>query len=217
SLETSIDGDDAIVRVRDTGTGMTESVRQRCLEPFFSTKGERGTGLGLSMVYGIVERHRGKLEIESAAGQGTTFIIRLPQAEISDAPAAASAAPRSQSSLNVLLVDDEPRVLEVVSAYLRFDGHSVATAATGREALEKFRRNQFDLVVLDRVMPEMSGDQTARFLKQVNPDIPVIMLTGFGALIEVSGSQPAAVDVVVSKPVTLDGLRQTIEKLLHAA
>jgi signal transduction histidine kinase len=217
SLETSIDGDDAIVRVRDTGTGMTESVRQRCLEPFFSTKGERGTGLGLSMVYGIVERHRGKLEIESAAGLGTTFIIRLPQAEISDAPAAASPGPRSKSSLNVLLVDDEPRVLEVVSAYLRFDGHSVSTAASGREALEKFRRNQFDLVVLDRVMPEMSGDQTARFIKQVNPDIPVIMLTGFGALIEVSGSQRAAVDVVVSKPVTLDALRQTIEKLLYAA
>ncbi|MEN3369889.1 MAG: hypothetical protein V7609_2032 [Verrucomicrobiota bacterium] len=216
-LETSIDGDDAIVRVRDTGTGMTESVRQRCLEPFFSTKGERGTGLGLSMVYGIVERHRGKLEIESAAGQGTTFIIRLPRAEILDAPVAASAATRSKSSLNVLLVDDEPRILEVVSAYLRFDGHSVSTASSGREALEKFRRNQFDLVVLDRVMPEMSGDQTARFIKQLNPDIPVIMLTGFGALIEVSGSQPAAVDVVVSKPVSLDALRQTIEKLLYAA
>jgi CheY-like chemotaxis protein len=105
----------------------------------------------------------------------------------------------------------------VVSAYLRFDGHSVSTAASGREALEKFRRDRFDLVVLDRVMPEMSGDQTARFIKQVNQDIPVIMLTGFGALIEVTGSQPASVDVVVSKPVTLDALRQTIEKLLHAA
>lgn len=218
SLETSVDGDDAIVRVRDTGTGMTESVRQRCLEPFFSTKGERGTGLGLSMVYGIVERHRGKLEIESTAGQGTTFIIRLRRAEISEAPAAAAPpGPRSKSSLNVLVVDDEPRILEVVSAYLRFDGHSVSTAASGREALEKFRRNQFDLVLLDRVMPEMSGDQTARFIKQLKQDIPVIMLTGFGALIEVTGSQPAAVDVVVSKPVTLDALRQTIEKLLHAA
>ncbi|MDP9003571.1 MAG: HAMP domain-containing histidine kinase [Verrucomicrobiota bacterium] len=81
SLETSIEEDDAVIRVRDTGTGMTESVRQRCLEPFFSTKGERGTGLGLSMVYGIVERHRGKLEIESVAGHGTTFVIRLPSAE----------------------------------------------------------------------------------------------------------------------------------------
>ena len=217
SLETSIERDDAVVRVRDTGTGMTETVRQRCLEPFFSTKGERGTGLGLSMVYGIVERHRGKLEIESAAGQGTTFIIRLPCAEISEAPVAVTPKPTSKSSLNVLAVDDEPRVLEVLSAYLRFEGHSVSTAASGREALEKFRRNRFDLVVLDRVMPEMSGDQTARFVKQVNPDVPVIMLTGFGALLEVTGSQPPPVDVVLNKPITLDALRQTIEKLLHAA
>jgi len=217
SLETSVEGSDAVIRVRDTGTGMTEVVRQRCLEPFFSTKGERGTGLGLSMVYGIVERHRGKLEIESAAGQGTTFIIRLPQAEISETQAATSSCPGSKSSLNVLVVDDEPRVVEVVSAFLRFDGHSVSAAASGREALEKFRADRFDLVVLDRVMPEMSGDQTARFIKQVKQDIPVIMLTGFGALIEVTGSQPAAVDVVLNKPVTLDALRQTIDKLLHAA
>jgi signal transduction histidine kinase/CheY-like chemotaxis protein len=218
ALETSIEAGEAVMRVRDTGAGMSESVRQRCLEPFFSTKGELGTGLGLSMVYGIVERHRGKLEIESAPGQGTTFIIRLPIAENSAASLPAIAAEwKPNSSLKVLIVDDEPGVLEVVASYLRCDGHSVATAASGREALEKFRRNQFDLVVLDRVMPEMSGDQTARFIKQLNQDIPVIMLTGFGALIEVTGSQPQAVDVVLSKPVTIDALRQTIGKLLHAA
>ncbi|HEX8899420.1 MAG TPA: hybrid sensor histidine kinase/response regulator, partial [Chthoniobacterales bacterium] len=131
SLETSIERNNAVIRVRDNGTGMTESVRQRCLEPFFSTKGERGTGLGLSMVYGIVERHGGKLEIESAPGEGTTFIIRLPVAEKSPAGnAECSAQSRSKSSLNVLIVDDEPRVLEVVSAYLRCDGHSVSTATS---------------------------------------------------------------------------------------
>src|SRR5207237_7807108 len=125
---------------------------------------------------------------------------RIPIADTSAIHESDSFAPaESNSSLNVLIVDDEPRVLEVVSAYLRCDGHSVSTAASGREGLEKFRRNRFDLVVLDRVMPEMSGDQTARFIKQVNDRIPVIMLTGFGALIEASGSQPAAVDVVLNK------------------
>jgi signal transduction histidine kinase len=218
SLETSAEGERAVVKVRDSGTGMTESVRQRCLEPFFSTKGERGTGLGLSMVYGIVERHRGKLEIESTIGQGTTFIIRLPLAEeMPIAQLVESSDAKSKSSLNVLIVDDEARIREVVSTYLRCDGHHVATAANGREALEKFRRHPFDLVVLDRVMPEMSGEQTARFIKQLNQNIPVIMLTGFGALIEVTGSQPQAVDVVLNKPVTLDNLRRTIDKLLHAA
>jgi two-component system alkaline phosphatase synthesis response regulator PhoP len=124
---------------------------------------------------------------------------------------------RATTSLNILIVDDEPGILEVVSAYLRCDGHMVATAASGREALEKFQRNHFDLVVLDRVMPEMNGDQVARSIKQLNKDIPVIMLTGFGALIEVTGSQPQAVDVVLSKPVTMDALRTTIGRLLHAA
>ncbi len=197
---------------------MSESVRQRCLEPFFSTKGELGTGLGLSMVYGIVERHRGKLEIESTPGQGTTFSIRIP---LVDNPGLlneeASADGRAKSPLQVLIVDDEPSVLEVVAGYLRCDGHVVSTAASGREALENFRRHHFDLVVLDRVMPEMSGDQTAAFIKQVNHHIPVIMLTGFGAMIEATGSQPAAVDVVLNKPVTLATLRQTIGTLLDAA
>ena len=218
SLETSIEDDKAVLRVSDTGTGMTEAVRQRCLEPFFSTKGERGTGLGLSMVHGIIERHRGQLEIQSAVGKGTTFIIRIPLAEsapIKEAPAELAGSPRP--ALNVLIVDDEPRVLEVLSIYLRCDGHTVATAASGREALEKFRLRQFDLVILDRAMPEMNGEQTARFIKQVNQNIPVIMLTGFGALIEVTGAQSQAVDVVLSKPVTIDALRRTIDKLLHAA
>jgi signal transduction histidine kinase len=218
SLKTSIENENAVIRICDTGTGMTESVRQRCLEPFFSTKGEGGTGLGLSMVYGIVERHRGRLEIQSAVGKGTTFIISLPLAESSPIElSVVSTDTKLKSSLNVLVVDDEPRVHEVLSVYLRCDGHSVASAASGREALEKFRRHRFDLVVIDRAMPEMSGDQTARFIKQVNQNVPVILLTGFGALIEVTGAQPQAVDAVLSKPVTLDVLRRTINKLLYAA
>ncbi|MGZ5025046.1 MAG: ATP-binding protein, partial [Chthoniobacterales bacterium] len=156
-LETSIENEQAVVRVRDNGTGMSEAVRQRCLEPFFSTKGDKGTGLGLSMVYGIVERHRGKLEIESVADQGTTFIIRLPLADDSlgqKSPQYISKKPNS--ALQVLVVDDEPGVLEIIQAYLRCDGHMVSTATSGREALEKFRHNNFDLVVVDRVMPEMT-------------------------------------------------------------
>jgi len=148
-LKTSIENERAVLRVADTGTGMTETVRRRCLEPFFSTKGEQGTGLGLSMVYGIVERHRGQLEIESAVGQGTTFIIRLPLAQ--EMPAAqlkGEVVAKSDSALNVLVVDDEARSREVLMAYLRTDNHSVATASSGREALEKFRLRHFDLVVM---------------------------------------------------------------------
>jgi len=217
-LETSIENERAVVRVADTGTGMTEAVRRRCLEPFFSTKGEHGTGLGLSMVYGIIERHRGQLEIESAVGKGTTFIIRLPLAE--KMPAAqinGEVTAKSGSALNVLVVDDEARSREVLMAYLQTDDHTVATASSGREALEKFRLRHFDLVIMDRAMPEMNGEQTARFIRQVNKDIPVIMLTGFSGQADSDGAKPEAVDVVLNKPITLDALRHTIRKLVHAA
>src|SRR5207244_6472151 len=118
-LETSIENERAVLRIVDTGTGMTETVRRRCLEPFFSTKGDRGTGLGLSMVYGIVERHRGQLEIQSSLGKGTTFLIRLPLAEeMTASEAVLAVAPKPNSPLNVLIVDDEARSREVLSAYL---------------------------------------------------------------------------------------------------
>jgi signal transduction histidine kinase len=217
TLETETEGSYAIIRVRDTGAGMTEAVRQRCLEPFFSTKGERGTGLGLSMVYGILERHRGKIDVQSLPGEGTTFIIHLPVADPTTAKVIAPVEARSKTALKVLVVDDESRVREVITAYLRAEGHTVTTATSGREGIEQFRAQPFDMVVTDRAMPEMSGDQMASLIKQLRPDVPVVLLTGFGALIEVTGSQPKDVDVVLSKPVTLGALRKTIESLLHAA
>ena len=196
---------------------MTEAVRQRCLEPFFSTKGERGTGLGLSMVYGIIERHRGKIDVESVPGEGTTFIVRLPLADPATAKVITPLETKSKTALKVLLVDDESRVREVITAYLRAEGHTVTTATSGREGIEQFHAQPFDMVVTDRAMPEMSGDQMASLIKQLRPEVPVVLLTGFGALIEVTGSQPKDVDVVLSKPVTLGALRKTIERLLHAA
>jgi len=218
TLETTTENGEAVLRVSDTGTGMTEAVRQRCLEPFFSTKGEQGTGLGLSMVYGIIERHRGRLDVQSAPGQGTTFIIRLPIAKPAEKKVvAATFEQTSRPALNVLVVDDEPRVCEVISAFLRSDGHGVTTASNGREGLEQFKAKPFDLIVTDRAMPEMNGDQMAGFIKKVSPNTPVILLTGFGALIEVTSAQSKDVDVVLSKPVTLGALRKTIEGLLHAA
>ena len=218
TLETAIENERAILRVADTGTGMTETVRRRCLEPFFSTKGEHGTGLGLSMVYGIIERHRGQLDIESAVGKGTTFIIRLPLAEeIPSTQPNSQAVAKSQSPLNILVVDDEARSREVLMAYLRTDNHSVATASSGREALEKFRLRAFDLVITDRAMPEMNGEQTARFIKQVNQSVPIILLTGFSGQTGDENGKPAEVDVVLNKPISLEALRRTISKVVYAS
>ncbi|MFQ5804755.1 MAG: ATP-binding protein, partial [Candidatus Methylomirabilales bacterium] len=213
TLRTRSDGQHVVVEVSDTGTGMTDEVLQRCLEPFFSTKPERGTGLGLAMVYGIIQRHRGTLAIESEPGQGTTFILRLPVLTEQGVECRSQAGEVLSRRLQILVVDDEPPVREVITAYLTGDGHTVETASNGSEGLEKFLAGWFDVVVTDQGMPEMAGDQLAAAIRRVAPDAPVILLTGFGDLMIASGEMPAAVDIIVSKPVTLAALRQALAKV----
>jgi PAS domain S-box-containing protein len=141
TLRTRLDGEHAVLEVSDTGVGMTEEVRRRCLEPFFTTKGERGTGMGLAMVYGIVQRHEGTIDIRSEAGEGTTFTIRLP---IRRGERGERSGQRTESSpsllraLRILVVEDEPTVCGIIAAYLARDGHAVETAANGTEGLKKY-------------------------------------------------------------------------------
>jgi nitrogen fixation negative regulator NifL len=200
-----------ILDVADTGTGMTEEVRARCLEPFFTTKGERGTGLGLSMVYGILQRHQGAVDIQSKPGQGTTFVLSLPIIE-PERPKEIDSAPSVPRSLHVLLVDDEDLVRRILNEFLLGDDHTVEIAANGREALEKFQQGKFDVVILDRAMPDMNGDQVAQAIKQIRPETPIILLTGFGSMMQAAGEQPSGVDLVVGKPVTILGLREAVAK-----
>jgi PAS domain S-box-containing protein len=204
------------IEVADTGSGMTEEVRRRCLEPFFTTKGDGGTGLGLSMVYGIIQRHEGTIDIQTQLHKGTTFILSLPtpgqlQATVKDA----QSAPAPLASQRVLLVDDELIVRKVLNEYLIRDGHVVELAANGEDGLDKFRDGRFDLVILDRAMPGMSGDQVGAAIKTACPNLPVIMLTGFGSMMEAADEKPVGVDFVVSKPVTLDTLRQAIARAVE--
>ncbi len=208
-LRTRSAGKQAAFEVGDSGTGMTEEVRQRCLEPFFTTKGKRGTGLGLSTVYGIINRHKGTIEIESEVGKGTTFIILLPVRGMRKAKDLNGSGVALSRPLRVLIVDDEPVGRQLLTEYLVGDGHTVETATNGREGLEKFRAGKFDLVVTDRAMPAVSGDQLAAAIKAIAPR-PVILLTGFGEEIKASGEKPAGVDLILSKPVTLSALREAV-------
>ncbi len=211
TIRTRTENDHAVIEVADTGTGMAEDVRQRCLEPFFSTKGESGTGLGLSMVYGIVKRHEGDVEIDTALGRGTTFRIRLPlRCEHVSASGTIAASQEPARPLRILLVDDEPQVCLVMQEFLRGDGHTVETACDGREGFEKFQAGKYDLAVLDRAMPGMNGDQLAAAIKNLAPEVTVILLTGFGAMMAAAGEKPAGVDYIVSKPVTINELRAAI-------
>ena len=207
------EGAEVRLEVSDTGTGMSDEVRQRCLEPFFSTKGQHGTGLGLSLVHATVERHGGTLTVESDPGRGSMFIVRLPIRHESAAAGAEVELRESLRPLHILLVDDDPLVRMSVVAQLNSQGHIVETAANGREGLDRFAAGRFDLIVTDRAMPEMGGDQLAATIERSAPDTSVIMLTGFGDLMGAKAEQPPGVDAVVSKPVTLDALTQAIRKV----
>lgn len=203
----------AVAEVSDNGIGMTDEVRARCLEPFFSTKAEHGTGLGLGIVYGIVRRHDGSINIVSAPGKGTTLRITLPLYKEPIVPESPQVPQEAlDHSLSILAVEDDPMVREIIEAYLKEDKHRVELAINGRDGLERFKSGAFDLVITDRAMPEMNGDQLASEIKKLMPEMPVILLTGFGDLMTSSGESPAGVDLIVNKPFTLKALRNAIVK-----
>lgn len=136
--------------------------------------------------------------------------LSLPLERDNKAPQAAKPPAQVGPSLRILVVDDEPLVREVISVYLSEDEHQITTAINGRDGLEKFREGDFDLVLTDRAMPEMNGDHLAREVKALKPTQPVILLTGFGDLMNGAGERPEGVDLVVSKPFTLNALREAI-------
>jgi signal transduction histidine kinase/ActR/RegA family two-component response regulator len=205
-----------ILEVRDTGVGMTEAVRKRCLEPFFSTKGEKGTGLGLSTVYGNVQRHGGKIEVKSKEGEGTVFRIAFPmqqREEEQEASVGVSPPASSARSLRILLVDDDPMVREVVEEHLLLLGHTVETASDGLEALKRTQESMYDIVFTDRAMPGLNGDQLAQAISTGPSKTPVVLLTGFGDFMRASNELPPGVNLILSKPVKQEDLIHAIEAL----
>ena len=197
--------------IADTGVGMTEETRARCLEPFYSTKGADGTGLGLSIVFGAIKRHDGQIEIESEQGRGSTFRIRLPVPTTEREPC--ETMPRLDKALRVLVADDDRVGRNVIAEYLRVDGHSVETASNGIEALDLFKAKEFDLLVADYGMPGMSGTQLARAVKQTDTIFPVILVTGFTeapGVLEKSGD----LDKVLSKPILRSALRKAVTDVI---
>ena len=209
TFHTKTDGEMVAIELSDTGAGMTEEVRQRCLDPFFTTKGERGTGLGLAMVYGIIQRSHGTIDVASELDKGTTFTIRLPSEIHVPTDSQLPQDTESSDALRILAVDDDAATLRSLGRMLRALGHSVELAASGSEGLDRFRESKYDLVVTDRAMPDKNGDQLAEAIKELVSDQPVIMLTGLGNMMGTE-EKPQGVDLVLGKPVTMDMLRQAL-------
>jgi signal transduction histidine kinase/CheY-like chemotaxis protein len=212
--------DRAMIEVTDTGVGMDEDTRRRCLEPFFTTKGERGTGLGLAMVYGMIQRHSAELDIESAAGVGTTVRLSFP-AHTSSAVSTIQAAnlPVAGRRLRILLIDDDPMLIKSLQDTLQEDGHQITATHGGQAGIDAFaaalkRGEGLDVVITDLGMPYVDGRKVAVSIKMLSATTPVILLTGWGQRLMAANDIPPHVDKLLSKPPRLHELRAALAELV---
>jgi PAS domain S-box-containing protein len=211
------------IDVSDTGIGMDESTRRRCLEPFFTTKGERGSGLGLAMVYGAIQRHGGEIEIESEPNKGTTVRLIFPVSEVSiDAGSTTIRLARPIRRLRILVVDDDPLLLKSMRDTLEADGHEVVVADGGKAGIETFaaaqqRGEPFMVVISDLGMPYVDGSRVAATVKGLSPSTPVMLVTGWGQRINMEKDRPLHVDRVLSKPPKVADVRKALAELTDTA
>jgi signal transduction histidine kinase/CheY-like chemotaxis protein len=211
------------IEVRDDGIGMDEKTRQHCLEPFFSTKAKRGgTGLGLAMVYGMMRRHDGAIEIESAPGRGTcvrlSFPVREETATPTDSTSLARNPDKRRGSLRILCIDDESQIQELLKHCLTTLDHQVTTASGGKQGVEMFRaamlqKQPYQMVITDLGMPDIDGHQVARTIKSESPATPIVMMTGWGTIMKEDGETAPEVDAVVGKPPRIQELNNLILQL----
>ena len=205
------------IEVRDNGVGMDEQTRLRCLEPFFTTKAKHGgTGLGLAMVYGMMQRHGGAIEIDSKLNHGTSIKMNFPVLDGEAAPAPVLQSPAGkQRSLRVLCIDDEPQIRELLSDCLGMFDHKVAVASGGKEGIEMFlaavRTGQpFQSVITDLGMPEVDGHQVVRAIKAESPQTPVIMMTGWGQIMKDDRDKTKGADALLGKPPSVGKLNELL-------
>jgi PAS domain S-box-containing protein len=215
------------IGVEDTGTGMAPEVLARVFDPFFTTKEGSGAGLGLAVAHGIVQRHGGEITARSVLGQGTTFTIHLPAAADDTDAVASSGSPVDRLAVGpvlplkspervarILVVDDEPKLAQLLQSFLELQGHDVRTATSGAMALTLLAERSFDLLLTDLGMPEMSGWDVAREAQRLRPALPVIMVSGWGAEIDPQQVAESGVVEVIQKPYTFETIHQVIDKVL---
>ncbi len=218
-VETDLDDDRVVVRVSDSGIGMSQDVQRQLFDPFFTTKGEGGNGLGMSIVYGIVQRHDGEITVRSQENEGTEFRIHLP-AVVANADSNPSEsitqvvelAPRASGS--ILVVDDEEDIRSLVADILADTGYVVSQAPDGEVALEMLANGSFDLIVTDLGMPGITGWEVAARAREIMPTVPVLLLTGWGATLTEEELEERQIDRALKKPFDMRELQLAVQSLL---
>jgi len=210
-------GGTAMILVRDTGVGIPEATQRRIFEPFFSTKGESGSGLGLSMAYSIVKRHGGEIEVESAPGRGTTFtLVFAGETPAAQMPAPVQTAP-GRGAARVLLVDDEPKVRDTLAELLTSTGHQVTPVAGGHAALAELAQTRYDAVISNLGMAGMNGWELAERVRANDATVPILFVTGWGLREEeMTRMQQLRVSRCLFKPVRPDELDAAVRAAVGA-
>jgi signal transduction histidine kinase/FixJ family two-component response regulator len=214
----SVSGRRVMVEVRDQGKGMDAATRQRCIEPFFTTKGPRFSGLGLSLVYGAMQRHDGTLEIESDVNQGTRIILRFLPGEQQPRKNELLDLPPVSATLRLLCVDDEPLVLKLLKDVLEMYGHNVQVASSGSAGIQAFKEAMhqemaFQVVITDLGMPDVDGCKVVNAIKELSPATPVILLTGWGSFLDQNEEVLQRVDAVLKKPLSMAQLEAVLRRI----
>ncbi|HUU40761.1 MAG TPA: PAS domain S-box protein [Desulfatiglandales bacterium] len=210
-------GNYVLLTVRDTGIGMDKKIMEKIFDPFFTTKGlSKGTGLGLASVYGIIKSHGGYIDVDSQKGKGATFIIYFPASEKETGEEKEPSVMLYAGKETLLLVDDEDMILEVGAHMLKILGYDVLVAKGGKEGIKKYRskKDKIDLVILDIIMPDMGGGEVYDRIKSINPDVKVLLSSGYNIEMQAKEILQRGCDGFIQKPFDLKGLSQKIREIL---
>ena len=209
-----------LLKVADTGKGISPEVKERIFDPFFTTKkvGE-GTGMGLSVVHGIVDNHGGMISVESTPGKGTAFNIYFPVVEKAFAATKDITTPQYKGDEHILFVDDEEGLVELAAEMLQLYGYTVTCKTSSKKALEAFRTapDNFNLVITDQTMPDISGVELSKELLKIKPDIPIILCTGYSAKISEEMAERIGIADYFLKPFDTDKLLRSVRKVLDGS
>jgi PAS domain S-box-containing protein len=215
TVVTRHEGDSVCLSVIDTGIGIPEDLQRNIFDPFFTTKGFKGSGLGLSMTYGIVSRHKGEISVDSKENAGTEISIRFPAHREEKASRGHEMPERfSAGDARILVIDDEENIRQTLAEMLRMKGFNVSVASSGEEGLAVFEQEDFEVVFTDLGMPGMSGWQVTETMKRAREDVKVILMTGWGAQIEPMRIRESRLDEVLPKPFKFESVMAVLGSVL---
>ena len=215
SIKTMVDGSHVLITFEDTGLGMPDSVVDNIFDPFFTTKGTQATGLGMSVSYGIITKHKGTITVDSVEGEGTTFTIILSKTDMPFPEEEEKRVPVQQKSARILVIEDEQDVRELLCDILIDEGHDVQVAVNGQDGIKVFQEKTFDLVLSDLGLPGMTGWQVAREIKKIDDTTPIALITGWHVEHNTPEMKENGVDLLLNKPFKVDQILRLVQEGLE--